>query len=101
MNTSSSDHAKDQVVDELFSVTPVSSSLEGVSLVRETSSGSSELEGPQEVVCFLEVRADAPDLVDQILDTDDSVFAQNLLNHGVAGQRNSLLVDLTITSLQN
>ena len=45
--------------------------------------------------------ADSPDLVDQVLDADDSVLAQNLLYDGVASQGNSLLIDLTISSLQD
>jgi hypothetical protein len=85
----------------LFSVSPISSSLEGVSLVGETSSWCSELEWPQEVVGFLEVWTDGIDFVDQILDASDTALAQNLFDDGVACQRNSLLVDLTIASLQN
>lgn len=43
--------------------------------------------------------ANGVDFVDQILDTDDSVLAQNLLDDGVVGKWNSLLVDLTESSL--
>jgi hypothetical protein len=55
------------LVDELFSVSPISSSLEGVSLLSETSSWGSKLEWPQEVVGFLEVWADSGDFINQIL----------------------------------
>jgi len=89
------------LVDELFSVSPISSSLEGVSLVGETSSWSSKLEWPQEVVGFLEVGTDAVDLVDQILNANDTLLAQNLFDNGVAGQRNSLFIDFTITSFKD
>jgi len=69
------------LVDELFSVSPISSSLEGVSLVGESSSWGSELEWPQEVVGFLEVGADCVNLVDQIFNADDSGLAQNLFDN--------------------
>lgn len=62
-----SDHAADEVVDEVLSVTPVTSSLEWVPLLGESTSGTSELEGPDEVVGLLEVRADGVDLVDEVL----------------------------------
>jgi hypothetical protein len=47
------------------------------------------------------VWTDSPDLVNQVLNTHDSVLSQNLLNNCVTGQRNSLLVNLSITSLQD
>ena len=67
----------------------------------ETSSWGSELEWPQEVVGFLEVGTDSIDLVDQVFNANDSGLAQNLFDDGVAGEWDSLLVDLTISSLQN
>ena len=45
--------------------------------------------------------ADSPDLVNQVLYTHDSVLSQNLLDDCVAGQRNSLLVNFSVTSLQD
>ena len=90
-----SEHALNQWVNELFSVTPVSSSLEGVSLMRETSSGSSELEGPQEVVGFLEVGADGNDLMDEVFNARDTRLAKNAINDGVVIERNSGAVNLT------
>lgn len=41
-----SEHRLDQVVNESFSVSPISSHLEGMSLGVESSSGASKLEGP-------------------------------------------------------
>lgn len=87
------------MVDELFSVTPISSSLEGMSLVCETSSWSSKFEWPQEVVGFLEVRTNGENFIDQIFNANDSVFTQNLFNYRVGGNWNSLFVNLTISSL--
>jgi hypothetical protein len=96
-----SKHVADELIDVLLSVSPISSSLEGVSLVGESASGGSELEGPEEVVGGLEVGANGVDFVDQVLNTLDVVLAQSCLNDVVAGQGDSLLVDLAETSLVN
>ena len=61
-----SDHPLEQVVDEVFSVSPISSSLERMSLFRKSSSWASKLEGPKEVVGFLEVSTACVNFVDQI-----------------------------------
>jgi len=45
------------------------------------------------------VRAGSDDLVNNILDRDDSIFAQIFFDDDVIGQRNSLFVDLSISSL--
>lgn len=60
-----------------------------------------QLEWPQEVAGLLEVRTDSDDLVDQVVNRDDAELAQVSLNDSVVGQSNSLLVDLTVTSLVN
>lgn len=51
-----------------------------------------ELEGPEEVGGLLEVRADGVDLVDQVLHADDAVLAEVLLDDGVVGERDALLL---------
>lgn len=58
-----------------------------------------QLEWPQEVVGLLEVWTNGVDLVDQVLHTDNTELAESLLNDGVLAQWDSLLVDLTVTSL--
>ena len=58
-----------------------------------------ELEGPEEVGGLLEVGANSEDLVDEILHADDAVLAEVLLNDGVVGKSDALLVDLTVTTL--
>ena len=68
-------------------------------LVSETTSGVGQLEGPQEVGGQLEVRADGVDLVDEILNADNAVLAKGLLDDGVVGQGDALLVDLAISTL--
>ena len=65
----------------------------------ETTVGVGELEGPQEVVGLLEVGANSVDLVDQILHTDNAVLAEVLLDDLVVGEGNTLLVDLSVTTL--
>ena len=65
----------------------------------EAAVGVGQLEGPQEVAGLLEVGADGVDLVDQILHTDNAVLAEGLLDDGVVGQGNTLLVDLSVTTL--
>jgi len=87
------------LVNGFFSVTPVTTLLEGVSLVTETTLGGFELEGPQEVVGFLEMGSDSVDFVDQIFDADDAELTKGLFNDEIAGDGDSLLVDLTETSL--
>lgn len=63
-----SEHSFNEVVNEDFTIAPVSSSLEGMSLLGESSSWSSQLEGPKEVVGLLEVWANGVNFVDQIID---------------------------------
>ena len=58
-----------------------------------------ELEGPEEVGGLLEVGANSEDLVDEILHADDAVLAKVLLDDGVVGKSDALLVDLTVTTL--
>jgi hypothetical protein len=65
----------------------------------ETAVGVAELEGPQEVGSLLEVGADGEDLVDEILNAHNAVLAEVLLDNGVVGQGNALLVDLSVSTL--
>jgi len=92
-------HVSNQFIDSFFSVTPVTTLLEGVSLVVESTLGRAELERPHEVVGFLEVRSDSVELVDQVFNADDLLLSENLFDDFVGSDGNSLLVDLTETSL--
>jgi len=65
----------------------------------EATGGVAELEGPEEVGGLLEVGADRVDLVDEILHADDTVLAKALLNDGVVGEGDALLVDLAVSAL--
>jgi len=89
------------LVNGFFSVTPVTTLHEGMSLVVESTLGGAKLEGPKEVVGLLEVGSDSVDFVDQIFSADDTVLAKSLFNDQVGSDGDSLLVDLTETSLVN
>ena len=65
----------------------------------EATSGVGELEGPEEVGGLLEVGADGVDLVDQVLHADNAVLGKVLLDDGVVGEGNALLVDLGVSAL--
>jgi hypothetical protein len=65
----------------------------------EATSGVAELEGPEEVGGLLEVGADGEDLVDEILNADNAVLAKVLLNDGVVGKSDALLVNLSVSTL--
>lgn len=58
-----------------------------------------ELHWPQEVVSFLKVLTHCVNLVDEILNADDTTLAQLLLNDGVVSDGNALFVDLAIATL--
>jgi hypothetical protein len=90
----------DQVVDEVFTVTGSTTLDEVVELALGPHVvGVGELEGPQEVVSFTEVRTNGSDFVDQIFNTDDVVLAQSLFDDGVVVKSNALLVDLGESTL--
>lgn len=89
------------MVDVLFSVSPISSHLERMTLGVESSSGTSELEWPQEVVGFLEVLTAGRNLVDEILNSVDLVFSQALFDSIVGLKGDSLSVDFAVASLEN
>lgn len=72
--------------------------MEGLAL-GHAASGAGQLEGPEEVVGLLEVRADSVDLVDQILHTDDSVLTEGLLDDLIVGEGDTLAVNLSVSAL--
>lgn len=69
-----------------------------MSLLFEATDGGGQLEGPQEVIGFLEVRADGPDFVDKVLNAGDTEFAKDLLDDRVVVYGNSGAVNLSVTS---
>lgn len=93
-------HLSDEGIDVLLTVTSVTTLDVVLELAgAEATSGVGELEGPEEVVGLLEVGANSVDLVDQILHADNAVLAEGLLNDLVVGKRDTLLVDLSVTTL--
>jgi len=97
-------HAGDELVDEFFSVTPVSLSelVESVYLADESSSGGGQFEGPQKVAGLFEVGADGKDFVDQIIHSVDSaLFSEGIRDDAVVREFDSLLVNLSVSSLHD
>merc|ERR1719433_1315613 len=88
------DHFLQEVVDLVFSATEVSTLDKVVGLLSPSPSWVVQLEGPQEVGSILEVGSNSEDLVDQILNTDDSQLAQLILNDVVGGDGSSVSIDL-------
>jgi hypothetical protein len=79
-------HLTDEVVDELLTVTQVTTFDEVLELaLAEATSRRRELEGPQEVGSLLEIGADGEDLVDKILDRDDTKLAKLVRNESIVG----------------
>lgn len=90
----------DQSVDLLLAVTQVTTFNEVLEFSgAEATVGVAELEGPQEVGGLLEVGADGDNLVNEILHADDAVLSEALLDDGVVGQGDALLVDLAVPAL--
>lgn len=93
-------HLADETVDGLLAVAKVTTLNEVLELAgTEATSGVAELERPEEVGGLLEVGADSVDLVDKILNADNAVLSKGLLNNGVVGESDTLLVDLAVSTL--
>jgi len=65
----------------------------------ETTIRVAELKWPEEVRSLLEVRSDSVNFVNQILHANNTVLAKAVLNNGVVGKSNALLVDLAVSTL--
>ncbi len=72
---------------------------EVIGLGAPSAVGVVQLERPQEVGCLLEVRAYRGNLVHQVLNADQPVFAQGRLDKGVVGETNAVAVYLAVTTL--
>ena len=66
-------HLPYHLVDEVLPVAVITSLDEVIRFVSHSTGGTTQLERPQEVVGFLEVRTDSYDLVDEVFHTDDSM----------------------------
>ena len=87
-------HFLQEIIDLVFSAAEVATLDKVVSLLSPSSSWVVQLEGPQEVGRVLEVWSNGEDLVNQILDTDDSKLAQLALDDVVGGDWSSVPIDL-------
>ena len=93
-------HLADELVDVRLPVTKVTALDEVLELpCPPAASGVRELEWPEEVGRLLEVGAGGVDLVHEILDGEDVVLAEGLLNDGVVGEGDALLVNLAVAAL--
>ena len=98
-STSCSDHSLDDGVDKLLSVSESTKSLsETVSLDFPSSSWSTELEWPQEVVNLSEVWSTGGDLVNDIFHACDTEGTEVLSNDAVVGEWDSSSLNLTVSS---
>jgi len=73
--------------------------MKELGLARETTVGRRKLEGPQEVVGLLEVGSNSKDFVDQVVAAVDANRGETLLDNGVLGNGDPLLIDLSETTL--
>jgi hypothetical protein len=93
-------HLADELVDVLFTVAQVAAFDKVLELpLAEPARRAVELERPQEVRRLLEVGPNGVDLVNHIFHTDHTVLAEVGLNNLVISQRQTLLVNLAITTL--
>jgi hypothetical protein len=96
---SSLNHASEQLVDVLLTIAKVTTLRKVVGLLGPATIGMVELEWPQEVGGLLEVWANGVDLVDEVLNANNTVLAQRLLDDGVIGETNALLVHFAEAAL--
>lgn len=93
-------HLLDQRINLILAIAQITTLDEMLELSRtEATSRVAKLEWPEKVAGLLEVRADGEDLMDQILDTQDAVFAEVIFNYLIVSEWDALLVDLSITAL--
>jgi len=98
-HSTSSQHSVDEFVDLVFSVAMGAMVLVGVSFLLKPFLGRVELEGPEEVVRFLEVGAAVDDLVNKVLHGGNAVLAKGVFDDCVVGEGDSLAVALAEASL--
>lgn len=92
------EHSADEFIDFGFTVTPVTSGVVWMSLGGVALAWGGEFEWPEEIVGGLEVSTAVGDFVDQIFHADQTLFAKVLFNNFVAGEWDSLAVDLSETT---
>jgi hypothetical protein len=93
------DHASHESIDVIVSVTGITTFSKVTALELVSAKRRRELERPQESVGLLEVWSDSVQLVDEILDAQNVVLTKSLGDDAVVSDRNTLLVDLTVSAL--
>ena len=88
------DHFLEEIIDLYLAIPEVSTLDEVVGLLSPAPSWVVQLEGPQEVGGVLEVGSNGKDLMNQVLDADNSHLAQLILNDVVGGDWFSVPIDL-------
>ena len=88
-----------EFVNLVFSISPGTTVVIGMSLFSKPFLWGAKFEGPEEVVSYLEVGSQSSNFMNKILNTCDSILAEGSLNDSVIGKRNSALVGLNIPSL--
>ncbi len=94
-------HSGDQFVNSVFSVASITTFNNVSQLLVEATERAVQLEGPQELVDDLEFRTNSDELVDDIFNAENTVFAQVLLNDAVVSDGQALAVDLSKAALVN
>ena len=86
-------------IDEVLAIAVVTALHKVSKLVLPATIGGVQLEGPQKVGNGLEVGTNGEDLVHEVLHANDALVAQSLLDQGVVGDGDALLVDLGVATL--
>jgi hypothetical protein len=93
-------HSSDQGIDLIFRIAHVSIFYVMQKFPLTESTGwVTELEWPQEVGSLLEVGTNGEDLMDQILHADNTILAKAILDNGIVGESDALLVNLSVSAL--
>jgi hypothetical protein len=94
------DHLFEKTVDKFFPVTKVATFREVVGLFAPSATSVVQLEVPEEIVGHFEVGSDSENLVDEILDANDTEFAQSLFDDFV-GEGASATLQFAESALVN
>merc|ERR1719351_256041 len=97
--TTNLNHFPQELIDLVFSVAKVTTLNRVGGLLPPSSSWSVQLEWPQKVGGVFEIWTNSHDLVDQILNTDDSHLAELALNNVIGGDWGTVSVNLDKSTL--
>jgi hypothetical protein len=95
-------HLVNQRIDILLAIPQITTLNKVLELPRLPPAGRiAQLERPEELIRLLEVGAHGEDLVDEVLHAYDAVLLEAVLDEGVVGEGDALLVDLSVAALVN